>query len=161
VWDSPFPCIGVFLQGGFASLSAERLRALFADVPADSDPIQLWELYAVVVAVRLFPACLAGGSWCVLVDNGNVHTWLTKGTVKGDVCFPQALAMLKDIFTTSVALRFRLSSRHVPGEENGLADALSREQWPRFAGLLRDWALGAHPASHPPALTWLAHPPSP
>jgi hypothetical protein len=35
-----------------------------------------------------------------------------------------------------VQFDFRITAQHVPGEANGLADALSRLHWRRFKGLL-------------------------
>jgi len=81
VWDSPFPCVGCFLEGRYVSLSSARLRPMFTDTPADDAPIQLWELFAVVVAFRLWGAVMAGRHVRALIDNSNVVQWLVKGTV--------------------------------------------------------------------------------
>jgi hypothetical protein len=154
VWDSEFPCIGVFVAGGFWSLSVHALHAMYADVPAFDAPIQLWELYAVVVAVRLFGDSLAGRHWCVQVDNANVHAWLTKGTFKGAVCFDCAVVMLSELFWESIRLDFQLVSQHVLGKDNELADALSRCEWARFRALLLEW-LPEHDPAAPSPLLWL------
>ena len=46
---------------------------------------------------------------------------------------------LRKLFSASVSLNFRLTARHVRGVDNGLADALSRQDWPRFRSMLQAW----------------------
>lgn len=154
LWDSAFPCAGVFIDGGFATLPAARCRALFADAPADDTPIAVWELFAVLAAARLFGPYMAGRAWCVLCDNAAATAWITKGTEKGDVCFEHAVYYLKQLFWEAVTCGFRLTARHIPGSDNALADALSRLQWRRFKGLLVGWAV-THRVPAPASLTFL------
>jgi hypothetical protein len=75
IFDSSFPCVGIFVEGGFAALPAQRLRALAGQLevepPPDDAPIAVWELFAVLAAALLFSSHLSGGRWCVLVDNSS------------------------------------------------------------------------------------------
>jgi nitrate reductase NapE component len=48
---SPVPCIGVFSAGTFLSLDADQLQAMGFVPPADRTNINLWECFAVLVAV--------------------------------------------------------------------------------------------------------------
>ncbi|WIA23257.1 hypothetical protein OEZ85_000028 [Tetradesmus obliquus] len=51
---SPVPCIGVFSAGAFLSLDAGQLLAMGLDPPAVTDDINVWECFAVLVAVMCF-----------------------------------------------------------------------------------------------------------
>lgn len=133
------PGIGVFVDGGFVSLSASACMNLFDDTPSFDAPIQLWELFAVVVLLRLFGDYLRGEAWQLVGDNSNVTAWLTRGTVRQGVCQQQALTWLKQIKLAAVAAGVRLQPVWIASADNGLADALSRSDWSRFYDLLKVW----------------------
>jgi hypothetical protein len=98
-WGCAEAGIGVFVDGGVCGLTGAQCRMLFSDAPSSDDaPIQLWELFAVVVLVRLYGPYLRGQYWELAVDNRNVQCWLTKGTVKGAVCYELALHYLMELF---------------------------------------------------------------
>jgi hypothetical protein len=63
------PCVGVWICGGYLSLSAADLCGMFADVPAVGASINVWEMYAVVVACRCFADFMSGHHWRVRTDN--------------------------------------------------------------------------------------------
>ena len=73
LWDTAEAGIGVFVDGGFCGLSATACQQLFPDAPAADAPIQLWELFAVLVAARLYGPYLSGQYWQLGVDNANVY----------------------------------------------------------------------------------------
>lgn len=54
------------------------------------------------------------------------------------------MAILRKLFSASVALNCRITAQHIPGVENGLADALSRQDWARFHQLLAGWKASEH-----------------
>ena len=98
MWDKAEPGIGLFVDGGFCGLTAAECEQLFPDAPAPEAPIQLfpdapapeapiqlWELFAVVAMVRLYGPYLSGQYWQLGVDNANMYSWLSKGTVRGPV----------------------------------------------------------------------------
>jgi hypothetical protein len=109
VWDTEVPGTGIFVDGGFCGLTAQQCQHMFVDAPAVTAPIQLWELYAVLVMARLYGPYLQGQYWQLGVDNVNVYAWLSKGTVKGEVCYELALQYLLQLFTLQVQLDFDCS----------------------------------------------------
>jgi hypothetical protein len=139
-WDRKEAGVGVFVDSGFCGLSGQQCRQLFADAPsADDAPIQLWELFAVVVLVRLYGPYLQGRYWELAVDNRNVECWLNKGTVKGDVCYERALHYLLELSRLQWDLDMRLQPVWISSDSNILADAASRQHWPAFRMALASW----------------------
>lgn len=139
-WDCQEAGVGVFVDGGFCGLSGDQCRCLFADAPvADDAPIQLWELFAVVVLVRLYGPYLQGQHWELAVDNSNVQCWLSKGTIKGDVCYERALHYLLELFRMQWDLNMRLTPYWISTDSNTLADAASRRNWSAFQLALQHW----------------------
>jgi hypothetical protein len=133
------PCIGVFLEGGYVSMDRQQLLAAGCLlVPLDSARIEIWELYAVVAAVQLYGSVMAGRFWLVYTDNAQTAAWVCTGTARG-VQSRIVMSLIRLLFDLVVQYQMRLDARHVPGIENGLADALSRRQWSRFHTLLRAW----------------------
>jgi hypothetical protein len=61
------------------SLSSADLSAMFGDVPSVQADINVWEMYAVVVACRLFGDAMAGQHWRVRTDNAACEAWLMRG----------------------------------------------------------------------------------
>jgi hypothetical protein len=66
------PCVGIWMQGAYNSLSASELQELYADVPAVHAHISVWEMYAVVVCGRLYSHYMADQYWRVRSDNAQV-----------------------------------------------------------------------------------------
>jgi hypothetical protein len=139
IWDTEEPGIGLFVDGGFCGLTAAECGQLFPDAPATEAPIQLWELFAVVALVRLYGPYLSGQYWQLGVDNANVYSWLSKGTVRGTVCYETTLQYLLELFMAQAQLSFRLQPKWIPSKTNVLADAASRREWGTFAAALRAW----------------------
>eukprot|EP00877_Chromochloris_zofingiensis_P003135 jgi/Chrzof1/12822/Cz07g08220.t1 len=136
-WDCAQPGVGIYLDGAFIGMSYAQLVAAGVEgIPEWDAPIQLWELFAVVLAARLFGEYLKGSCRLLAVDNSNVHAWLSKGTVKGQVCYLQALGYLKELFHLSVLHDFRIRSHLVRSKGNPLADALSRGALRGFGALM-------------------------
>jgi hypothetical protein len=127
------PCVGVWLQGGYVSLSSADLSAMFGDVPSVQADINVWEMYAVVVACRLFGDAMAGQHWRVRTDNAACEAWLMRGVRSS----PVVAAWLAELMGMCLRLGFRLTAKHIPGAENCVADALSRRHWDVFADCLR------------------------
>ena len=129
------PCIGIWIAGGYASLCWQQLLFLFSDVPAKDAHINTWELYAVLVCVRLYGDFMHGGHWRVRTDSSSVEGWLMKGDCRDDIRH----AFLAEIATTATNCCFRLTAKHIPGAVNCMADALSRCQFGEVQVLLRRW----------------------
>lgn len=129
------PGVGIWVQGAYNSLSFGQLQLLYHDVPAADVHISIWEVFAVVVAVRLYADFMAGQFWRVRSDNTQVVSWL----MKGDAPPLQVSLWLKELASVSIGLRFRLTAKHIPGAANCMADALSRQQWPAVRAYLKHW----------------------
>lgn len=129
------PCIGIWICGGYVSLSHDQLAVLFADVPDAAAHINTWELFAVLVCVRLFSDYMAGGHWRVRSDSSSVVGWLMKGSCRDDLRHEY----VAEIAATSVSQYFRLTAKHIPGAINCMADALSRGRLDEVSQLLAQW----------------------
>ena len=127
--------MGVWIQGAYNSLSFAELQARFGDVPGPGVHISEWEVFAVVVAVRLYADYMAGKFWRVRSDNTQVVSWF----MKGDAPPLQVSLWLKELASVSIALRFRLTAKHIPGAANCMADALSRQHWDSVHRYLALW----------------------
>jgi hypothetical protein len=126
------PCVGVWLHGGYASLSSQDLEGMFDDVPVAGADINVWEMYAVVVACRLFAEYMSGQHWRVRTDNASCEAWIMRGVRTSQ----RVAAWLAELMGMCLLHQFRLSAKHIPGAQNKVADALSRRNWPEFAECL-------------------------
>lgn len=129
------PCIGVWIDGAYVSLCHGQLSRLYTDVPALDAHINTWELYAVLICVRLFCDYMAGGHWRVRTDSSSVEGWLMKGDCRDDLRH----SYLSEMATCGVSKYFRLTAKHIPGAQNCMADALSRCRFDEVALLLSKW----------------------
>ena len=128
---APSPCIGIFAEGGFASLDFEQLvqhQMLPPDALLD---INHWECYAILVALRLFADTWARSRVVVFCDNMATVEWLSSGSARP----PSARLLIQEVFSLCIQHHIRLQVQHIEGERNVLADALSRKQWARFVSL--------------------------
>lgn len=125
---SPVPSIGVFCDGAFVSLSLPGLLSLGLPAPESLDDINPWECFAILVAVSLFSRCWRGGRVVFFCDNAATVSSLSSGA-------PRARgprAVVRALFTLCLESHVRPVVQHIPGEQNVLADSLSRRQWARF-----------------------------
>jgi hypothetical protein len=130
-------------------LCHQQLAELFEDTPSAEAHINTWELFAVLICVRLFADYMSGGHWRVRTDSMSVHGWLMKGDCRDD----ERHAFVAEIASTAVAKQFRLTAKHIPGAANCMADALSRCEFGRVQELLEVWKLAKSDQ-------WLLPPPS-
>lgn len=125
---SPVPSVGVFCAGAFVSLRGAALGALGLPVPPAGESINVWECFAVWVALRLFSGWWRGARVQVFCDNAATVAWLGGGAPRP----PAARAVVQGVFSVCVCDHIRLSVQHIAGEQNVLADTLSRRQWALF-----------------------------
>jgi hypothetical protein len=130
---APAPCLGIFAEGAFASLDVAQLAESGMSPLAVSCDINHWECYGVLVALRLFGPVWAGSRVVVFCDNMATVEWLTSGSARP----PSARVLVQEIFGLCTVSHIRLQVKHIEGEQNVLADALSRKQWARFVGHLQ------------------------
>jgi hypothetical protein len=126
---SPVPSVGIFYDGAFVSLALPALSSLGLPAPASLEDINPWECFAILVAVFLFAACWRGGRVVFFCDNAATVAWLSSGTPRAQ----GPRAVVRALFSMCVGSHVRLVVQHIPGEQNVLADTLSRRQWGRFA----------------------------
>ena len=135
--------IGVFVDGGYVGLTFAQAAAAcpqFSPLrPGPADPIHTKEIYAVLVAITLFSDVFCGCAITLRSDNTVAVAGVNKGA--SGAVDPRVMEYLREIFWASARYNFRIQAVYIPTGVNGLADALSRQQWPRFYGLLRDWRL--------------------
>jgi hypothetical protein len=89
------------------------------------------ELYPIVISALLW-----GGSWSskrilFLCDNMGVVLAINKGRSKS----PQIMTLLRRLVLVAAEFSFAYSAQHLPGQNNGIADSLSRFQMTRFREL--------------------------
>lgn len=125
---APVPSVGVFCAGAFVSLAMPALSLLGLPVPTSVADINPWECFAVLVAVALFAEWWRGSRVVFFCDNAASVSWLNSGAPKAEG--PRSI--VRALFSLCVQSHVRLVVQHIPGEQNVLADALSRRQWVRF-----------------------------
>ena len=137
--------VGVFIFGGYTGLTHPQLRQLLPrDVPPQGLHISVYETFAALVAVRLYPEAVRNQHLCLRSDNTVTVAAVNKMTcTAAEPSRTHVMCILRKLFNASVALNFRLTSLHVRGVDNGVADALSRQDWPRFHALLQAWKAGS------------------
>jgi hypothetical protein len=124
------PCVGVWLHGAYVLLSSIDLASMFPDAPGDAADINVWEMFAVVVACRLYADYMAGQR--VRTDNAACESWLMRGVRSSAL----VAGWLAELMGLSLRHGFRLSAKHIPGAQDRVADALSRRNWAEFAECL-------------------------
>ena len=95
------------------------------------------EMAPIVVAVAIWGSNWAGERVCRFSDNMAVVYAINKGSAKD----PQLSRLLRLLFFFTAAHGVTIVARHVPGEDNTLADAISRNKLPLFHSL--------YPQAHP------------
>ena len=84
--------------------------------------INLKELAAVVLAAQRWGHEWANKRVLVMSDNSTTVSCVNRGTSRSTLLMPY----LRYMFWLSAVYNFRLTAMHVPGEDNVLADTISR-----------------------------------
>ena len=93
-----------------------------------STHITVKELLPIVLAVAIWGNQWQGKSICCQCDNAAVVAMLRSGWSKNE----QAMHLLRSLYFFQASFNIRLVARHIRGIENGLADALSRNNHHKF-----------------------------
>jgi hypothetical protein len=115
--------------------------------PQDSDTtfdINIFEITAVLYAVRLW-----GDGWRrkkVIVHTDNTTTQL--GMKKGSLQSPRQNEPLRELLLRAAQLDIALHAIHLPGKENELADALSRDLVHEVANWCPHWQISLSNSLH-------------
>ncbi|XP_063790754.1 uncharacterized protein LOC134945420 [Pseudophryne corroboree] len=92
----------------------------------------LLELFPILVALELWAGRFANRDILFLCDNlGVVHAINNQRSSS-----PQALRLLRHLVLVCLQCNINFRARHVPGVDNGIADALSRFQFDKFRKLV-------------------------
>lgn len=111
------------LTGGGAICFDECFHFQFSsDILRRASHISSLELYTIVVAVQLWAPKLRHRKFIVSCDNQAAVTVINSGSTKDH--FMQRC--LRQLWFSAAVFDFELLARHIPGEHNVLADALSR-----------------------------------
>ena len=111
--------------------------------------IQWQELFAIFAAATTWAPRLCGKRLRFFCDNeAIVNAWQRKSAKH-----PQLADLLRRLFLCAAKHNFTLALTHIPGRENGIADALSRNQMTRFFSLAPQ--ANRHPTPVPDELTQL------
>ena len=101
--------------------------------------ITVKELMPVVVGIALWGRMWQGKSIHCLCDNAAVVAILGSGTSKNE----QVMHLMKSLFFLAAANNITIVGEHIPGVQNGAADALSRNNCSSFVSQVQ----GAKPAA--------------
>ena len=89
------------------------------------------ELAPIVIALAVWGAGWAGQRICCYSDNMAVVYAINKGSARD----PQLMRLLRALFFLSATFNVAITARHIPGEQNTSADALSRNNMNTFHSL--------------------------
>jgi hypothetical protein len=90
--------------------------------------ITLLELYPIVIAVKVWGHKIQNKRLCIFTDNAALVSVLQRQTSKE----PLVMCLVRDLVLMCLRNNLVLTAKHVPGEHNAIADALSRFQMERF-----------------------------
>ena len=146
------PCIGIWIEGEGESLSHHELQEMYNDVPEwrpSCADINEWELYAMIVALRLYAPYMSsrGCRWRLFTDSKHAAAQFEPGTItrtEDGRLVIETKAWLHEVQmeASDCPNVFQVSVTWIPGSENKMADALSRQKWGKVEHLrtLPKWA---------------------
>ncbi|XP_056009342.1 uncharacterized protein LOC130051435 [Ostrea edulis] len=138
--DPPVPSMTLFtdasLTGWGATLEGREASGIWSGLQL-TEHINLLEMRAVLLALKQFSQFVQGQSLMIATDNTTVVAYLQN---QGGTHSQSLYLLCKEILLFCRSLGIRLSVRHVPGNLNLVADALSRSLHP----VNTEWEL--HPA---------------
>ena len=102
------------------------------------------ELYPIVVAIETWGHELQNKRLVLKTDNAALVAVLQKQTSRE----PLVMILVRRLVLHCLRMSLMLSAEHVPGEDNEIADALSRFQMERFRALCP--GVEAEPVETPP-----------
>jgi hypothetical protein len=103
---APVPCVGVFHAGAFVAFDAPQLVAMGLDPPVTyADNINVWECFAVYLALSTFPDVFATSRVVVHCDNASTVAWISGGSPKSLPARP----LIQRLLALCVQLHVRLA----------------------------------------------------
>ena len=132
------PGYGIFISATrHYSLTHRDMQILFPhDCPIIDAPIHEHEAFAILAAARLCHDLIKDKRLGIINDNSAATKMARKLRSK----VPKLQAMALNLFTLADKYNFRITrAEHVPGENNQLADSLSRHDLNRFHKTLLNW----------------------
>lgn len=102
---------------------------------SSSDSINVAETLCVLLALDNWRHLWLHGTLVVHTDNETARAALLSGTTRS----PAVLLALKALLRLASAMDIKVHAVRVSSEENTLADAISRQDWPSVANLCPNW----------------------
>ena len=149
--------VGVFVDGGFVGLTGPEVNARYPElspgvrralsgsrVANPSGEANHWEMMAFVVLLDAFPEVLRGRH--VVVHSDSVTAVRCVRTLSAALESPPLAHLTRAFLGRCVRLGTRVRPVHVPGDENVLADPLSRgaRELGRFGRVAAAWVADRH-----------------
>ncbi len=129
--------IGIYIdESHYAAIPLSAARELFHDAPTqDRREIDFWEAYAVLVTLRIYSQRLSGARIRLRIDNPGASTAIRKLRHRT----PRLHAVATAIMWTLGEIGARITEVElIPGRDNLLADALSRNLMDKFKTLMQE-----------------------
>lgn len=102
---------------------------------SSTDSINVAETLCVLLALDKWRHCWIHGTIVVHTDNETARAALLSGTTRS----PTVLLVLKALLRLASAMDIKVHASRISSEENTLADAISRQDWPLIANLCPNW----------------------
>ena len=149
--------VGVFVNGGFVDLSGEQCNEMFPELSSGvlmhrtlgggqtalpSTAANHWELFAFIVLLRLFPEVISNRYIGVRSDSVAACTCVQ--SLHAGVDCVELAHLTRAVLSECVHLNCRLSTVHIAGVANVLADPLSRDKWSEFGIEASTWVSHRH-----------------
>ena len=116
-------------SGGGATCLDKCITFAFRDpVISVATHISALELFTIVVAVKFWAPVLQHQRFIISCDNEAAVTVINSGSTRD----PFMQRCLRELWFLSALHDFDIRARHIPGEHNSLADALSRWDDPAY-----------------------------
>jgi hypothetical protein len=138
--------IGVFVEGAFVSLSGQQCNALYPAGHRITSPgawakpssvANHWEMFALIVLLDLFGSALANS--VVAVHSDSMTAVKCSRDLSAALDSPELAALTRTFLALCVDLNVLVEPAHIAGDDNVLADALSRGHMSAFAQHAQCW----------------------
>lgn len=118
---------GSYFQGQWAYL---QWPSSWANKPIIHD-ITFLELVPIVLAFTIWAKTLRNKKIILHIDNLALVQIINKQSSSSD----RVMFLIRPLMLVTIKNNIQFKAQHIPGNQNGIADAISRQQWGRFREL--------------------------
>lgn len=118
---------GSYFQGQWAYL---QWPSSWANKPIIHD-ITFLELVPIVLAFTIWAKALRNKKIILHIDNLALVHIINKQSSSSD----RVMFLIRPLMLVTIKNNIQFKAQHIPGNQNGIADAISRQQWGRFREL--------------------------